>query len=115
MESQKVLIMPDRSNRLRREENPPYPEFGIQVLREVLKINEGVGETKGAVKTLESELKTQGERLGTAIKTLDRHSEKLDKIEGHMHGVRGILWFLGVASAAIVTVAAVFELYKYLH
>lgn len=60
MESQKVLIMPDRSNRLRREENPPYPEFGIQVLREVLKINEGVGETKGAVKTLESELKTRG-------------------------------------------------------
>ena len=114
MQSEKVLIMPDRS-RLRRDENPPYPEFGVQILSEVLKINEGVGETKGAVMTLQSEVKSQGERLGIALKTLDRHADKLDKIEGHMHSVRGILWFLGALSAIAITVAAILEIYKYLH
>jgi hypothetical protein len=114
MRSVKVLIMPDRSQ-LRHEENPPYPKFGIQVLREVLRINEGVEETKDAVKTLQREVRNQGERLGAAIKSLDKHADKLEKIEAHLKSVKGILWFLGAVSAAIVTIAAFFELYKYLH
>ena len=90
MQSEKVLIMPSR---LRREESPPYPEYDVKILQEVLKINDKIndslGETKGAIKTLESELKNQGERLGTAIKKLEaasqKHGETLEGIGKDVH------------------------------
>ena len=93
MQSEKVLIMPSR---LRREESPPYPEYDIKILHEVLKINDKIndsfGETKGAIKTLESELKNQGERLGTAIKTLEarshKHGETLEGIGKDVHAAK---------------------------
>jgi len=93
MKSEKVLIMPSR---LRREENPPYPEYDIKILSAVLEINDKIngsfGETKDAIKTLESELKNQGERLGTAIKTLEvtshKHGETLDGIGKDVHAAK---------------------------
>src|ERR1700688_3621096 len=79
MHSKKVLIMPSR---LRREESPPYPEYDIKILHEVLKINDKIndsfGETKGAIKTLELELKNQGERVWGAIKNLESTSQRHD-------------------------------------
>ena len=116
MQSKKVLRMPtpstNRTPRLRREENPPYPEHDIQILREVLRINEGVEETNAAVKTMESEVKNQGQRVGTALRTLERHAGKLDQIEGEVQGVRRILWWLAVMSAILATAAAVFEIFR---
>jgi len=101
VQSEKVLIMPiptsGRPPQLRREENPPYPGYDIEILREVLKINETVGQTAHAVNALESELKNHGEKLGRiaemahAIRTLEneskKHGDMLNKIDGHIHNL----------------------------
>jgi hypothetical protein len=118
VQSSNIIVMPsrtpDRPSRLRREENPPFPEYDIAVLREVLKISETVGETAYAVNALESELKNHGEKLGAAIKTLEvasrKHGEMLEQVEGRVNSVRGILWFIGVLGAGIAIAAAIFEL-----
>lgn len=113
MSSKKVLIMPiqtpGRQPRLRQEENPPYPEFAFEMLREVTKaisgeispIREDIGGMKHAIIAFQSELR--------------KHGEKLEEMQGHLHAVRGILWFIGVLGAGLVIFASVLQIYKYLH
>lgn len=67
MPSQKVLMMPTQSSehpsRLRREENPPYPEYAVEILRSALDIQQDLGGVKHAIQTLESSSKRQAETL----------------------------------------------------
>lgn len=119
MQSEKVLIMPilnpERPSQLRREENPPYPEYDIEILREVLSIKEAVGETTHAVQTFESELKNHGEKLGAvaemaqAIKNLETASRKhgltLEEVGKDAHSakitVRILIGLMILAAGAI--------------
>lgn len=119
MQSEKVFIMPilnpERPSQLRREENPPYPEYDIEILREVLNIRDSVGETTCAVKTLESELKNHGEKLGSvaemaqAIKNLETASRKqglaLEEVGKDAHSakiaIRILVGIMIVAAGAI--------------
>jgi hypothetical protein len=108
MQSKKVLIMPDRS-RLRHDENPPYPEFAISMVREFTKaiseeispIREDIGGVKYAITGFQSEVR--------------KHGEKLEEIQGHLHVVKGILWFIGVLGAGVVLWASALQVYRYLH
>jgi hypothetical protein len=135
--SKKVLIMPtrtpERPSRLRHNENPPYPEFAIEMLREVSKaisdeispIREDIGAIKFAIASFQSELKSHGEKLGVltevahdvkALQTESRkHGTKLEDVEGLVHKVKGILWFISVLGGGIILYASALQVYKYFH
>ena len=124
---------PNRPPRLRGDENPPYPEFAIEMLREVAKaisdqispMREEIGAIKFAITSFQSELKSYGEKLGVvnelnhavnALQTDSRkHGEKLETIEGHLRTVKKIVWFIGVLAAGVVLLASALQVYKYLH
>lgn len=67
MPSEKVLTMPvqtpERPSRLRREENPPYPEYAVAILRSALDIHQNIGGMKQAIESLESTTRRQGDTL----------------------------------------------------
>lgn len=111
MSSNKVLIMPipNPKSQLRSEENPPYPEFAIAMVREFTKaiseeispIREDIGALKYAINGFQSEVR--------------KHGNKLEDIQGHLRAVKRLLWFIGVLGAGVVLWASAFQVYKYLH
>jgi hypothetical protein len=127
MQSKKVLIMPirDPDRQLRHEEKPAYPDFAIEMVREFTKefapLREDIGRIKEAMSGMSSKLEKLDviPEMKVSIRTLETSSQnqgqRLDRIENHTHGIRGILWFLGILGGIIVTAAAVLEIYKYLH
>ncbi len=124
---------PGRHHLLRREENPPYPELAIEMLREISKtisaeispVREGIGIVRYAMNTFESQLKNHGENLERlsgmehSIETLrnvsQKHDDKLEKVEEHVHAVKGILWFIGVVGGIAIVASAIFQVYAYFH
>jgi hypothetical protein len=128
MQSEKVLIMP---NRLRHDEKPPYPEFAVEIVREFTKtisaeispMREDIGEMKHAVGSLELQSRTHGEKLeqivgmNHRISTVETRSEnqstRIAKIEGHVSWFKGGLWVVGAILAIIGGVASILQLIKY--
>jgi len=135
MQHANVIVMPmpnpNRKPPLRREENPPYPPFAIDMLREFSKaiseeispIREDIGVMKYAMNSLESQLRNHGEKLEavvvmkhtiTALETAsDKQGNRIGKIEGHVHTVKAILWVLSGFAGFIAVTVGVVELSKY--
>jgi hypothetical protein len=128
-----VMPMPNQKPRspLRSDENPPYPEFAIEILREVSKsiseaispIREDIGIMKYAMGTMETQLRSHGEKLDaivgmrhtlTALETKsEKQDTKIETIEGHVGTVKSILWVLSALAAIAGTVAIILELVKH--
>jgi hypothetical protein len=101
--------MPTESNkrnpRLRRDENPPYPEYVFEWIRPVLEMQKDIGCMTEAVGTLKGKMEEHTEKLG-------KINGKLVEIDGHVNKFKGVIWFVSIASPLIV---AAFELYAYFH
>ncbi len=128
MQSEKVLIMP---NRLRHDEKPPYPEFAVEMVREFTKtisqeispMREDIGVMKYAVGNLELQSRTQGEKLeqivgmNHRISNVENRSEnqstRIAKIEGRVTWLKGGLWVFTALLAIIGGVTSILELVKY--
>jgi hypothetical protein len=131
VQSQKVIIMPDPKSRLRQGENPPYPEFAVDMVREFTKaiseqispMREDVSVMKYAMGTLESQSKQHGEKLEAvmgmnhsiaALKTeSDKHETKFETIDGHINRVKGMLWSFGAILTIIGGVSMILEILRY--
>jgi hypothetical protein len=124
--SEKILTMPpssERPPRLRRDEDPPYPEYAVAILRSALDIHQDIGGMKHAVEALEATTNKQGEKLEAItemvhiVKSLKETSEKqsgrIENIEGQVHQAKGTLtafkWIGAIAGAALTAI----EIYKY--
>lgn len=82
---------PEHPSRLRQEENPPYPEYVVELLRSALDIQQDIGGMKHAIQTLESSSK--------------RQAETLDAIEREVHSAKitvRVLVGVMIAVAAVV-------------
>jgi hypothetical protein len=79
MSSEKVLIMPiqtpERPSRLRREENPPYPEDAVAILRSALDMHQEIGGMKQAIEGLQATSRRQAETLDEVGR--EAHSAKI--------------------------------------
>lgn len=131
MQSEKVLIMPERKSRLRREENPAYPEFAVEMLREFSKtiseeispIREDIGIMKITMNNVEAQVKSHGEKLEALVSmnhritTLETGSEKqntrMGKIEDHVHTWKAILGVTSAIAIIIAGAAGILEVVKY--
>lgn len=82
---------PEHPSRLRQEENPPYPEYVVGILRSALDIQQDIGGMKKAIETLESRTKRQEETLEAIGK--DVHAAKVT-----MRVLIGLI----VAAAAVI-------------
>lgn len=95
MSSEKVLIMPtqtpERPSRLRREENPPYPEDAVAILRSALDMHQEIGGMKQAIEGLQS--------------TTRRQAETLDEVSREAHAAKVALRVLigvGIVAAGLI-------------
>lgn len=135
MRSEKVLIMPmpnpDRKSRLRREENPPYPEFAVEMVREFTKaisdeispMRADVAVMKHTMADLESESKSHGQKLEDiigikhSINALEKESVKqggkIETIGGHVDKVKGVVWAFGAILTILGGASVILELVKY--
>jgi hypothetical protein len=79
MPSEKVLMMPiqtpERPSRLRREENPPFPEYAVAILRSALDIHQNIGGMKQSIEALEVTTRKQADTLDQVGR--DVHSAKV--------------------------------------
>jgi len=120
VQSEKVLIMPSR---LRRDEDTPYPEYAVAILRSALDIHQDIGGMKHAVEALEATTKKQGEKLEAIaemvhiVKSLKETSEKqsgrIENIEGQVHQAKGTLTAFKWIGAIVGVVLIVLEIYKH--
>jgi hypothetical protein len=130
MQSEKVLIMP---NRLRQDEKPAYPEFAVEMVREFTKaisaeispMRADVGVMKQTIDDLKSQTKTHGEKLEEIIgirhivNSLETASKeqggKIKTIEGHTDRVKGIVWAVGAGLAILSGLSIILELVWHFH
>ena len=120
MQSEKVLIMPSR---IRRDEDPPYPEYAVAILRSALDIHQDIGGMKHAVEALEDTTNKQGEKLEAIAEMVDvvksfketseKQSRRIDNIEGQVHQAKGTLTAFKWIGAIVGVVLTVLEIYKH--
>jgi hypothetical protein len=120
MQSEKILIMPGR---LRQDENPPYPEYAVAILKSALDIHQDIGGIKHAVEALEATTQKQGEKLEAiaemvhVVKSLketsDKQSGRIENIEGQVHHAKGTLTAFKWIGAIVGVALTVLEIYKY--
>jgi hypothetical protein len=132
--SEKVLVMPSSDRKpLRSDENPPYPEFAVELVREFTKtisveispIRADVAVMKHSMDDLKSQTKTHGEKLEEIIgirhtvNSLETASKeqggKIKTIEGHTDRVKGIVWAVGAGLAILSGVSIILELVWHFH
>ena len=120
VQSEKVLIMPSR---IRRDEDPPYPEYAVAILRSALDIHQDIGGMKHAVEALEDTTNKQGEKLEAIAEMVDvvksfketseKQSRRIDNIEGQVHQAKGTLTAFKWIGAIVGVVLPVLEIYKH--
>jgi hypothetical protein len=124
--SEKVLIMPsssERSARLRRDEDPPYPEYAVAILRSALDIHQEMEGMKHAVEALEATTNQQGAKLDAiaeialAVKSLQdtsgKQSGKIENLEGEVQLAKGTLTAFKWIGAIAVVLFTALEIYKH--
>jgi methyl-accepting chemotaxis protein len=137
MQSEKVLIMPNRSqerpSRLRSDENPPYPEFAIELLREVSKgvaeeisvLREDLSAMKDTIGALQTDLKENGEKLNAvpelkeSLRTLENaartQDRRMEEIEGRVHNTNVIVRVCATIGALAGLAVGALELYLHFY
>src|ERR1700722_10791000 len=123
--------MPDRKARLRQDENPPYPEFAIQMVREftnaiseqISPMREDIAAMKYAMDSLGSQSKQHGEKLEAivglnhsvaALKTESyKHDTKFETIDGHLKRVKWMLLGFGGILTIFGGISMILEILKY--
>jgi hypothetical protein len=121
----------NRKQPLRQEENPPYPEFAVEMVREFTKaiseqispMREDVGVMKHTMGDLESQLRTHGQKLEDivgikhGISALEKESieqgGKIETIDGHISTVKAILWVLGALAVILSSVSIILDFVKH--
>lgn len=88
MQSEKVLTMP---NRLRRDENPPYPEYAVAILQSALDMHQDVGEMKSAVRMLEATQRQHGDKLDAVGKDLHAAKTTIRVLVGLIIAAAGVI------------------------
>ena len=109
MQFEKVIVMPDqnRKSRLRSEENPPYPEFAVEMVREFTKtISQEISPMRADVVGLKHS-------IGTLEKESAKQGTKIETIMSHVDKGKGALWAFGIILTILGGVSVILELVKY--